>query len=350
MGGVVRRRYPRALMRLGLALTLAVVALASVASVASASSYTAPRGKVLWGGQGGYSAPDIRNFAMQSGKHPALYNYFISWSASEPAMHWLSFRFADAKAEHSAVMLSVSPEETRLTPRDIARGEGDAFLIGLNRLIAEAGTVTYLRPLSEMNNGNNPYSPYDLMGRPRGRAYTVRQFIRAWRRIALIVRGGPYAAINRRLRRLGMPPVRTAKDLPYAAVALMWVPLSFGNPEIPKNHPRFFWPGSRYVDWVGTTWYSKYRASSAMDRFYRYRLWRSKPFAFAEWGIWGADRPDFVRQFFRFLRFHRRVRMAVYYQSAMLKPEFRLSTHPLARAALRHALRWRRMTGVAPVL
>ena len=53
-----------------------------------------------------------------------------------------------------------------------------------------------------------------------------------------------------------------------------------------------------------------------------------------------------MRQFFNFIRFRRRVRMAVYYQSASLKAEFRLSTHPLARAALRQALRWRRMTGI----
>jgi len=331
-----------------LALVVALVALSMVPASASATSFTAPRGKILWGGQGGYGAPDIRNFTMQSGKHPALYNFFISWNASESAMHWLSFRFADAKAEKSAVMLSVSPEEIRLTPRDIAQGRGDEFLISLNDLIAAQAVVTYLRPLSEMNNGNNPYSPYDLMGRPRGPAYSVKQFIRAWRRIALIVRGGPYALINRKLRRLGMPPVRTAEDLPYAAVALMWVPLTFGNPEIPKNHPRFFWPGARYVDWVGTTWYSLYRASAAVDRFYRYRLWRNKPFAFAEWGIWGQDRPDFVRQFFRFLRFHRRVQMAVYYQSALLKPEFRLSTHPRARALIRRLVRWRRITGRAP--
>jgi hypothetical protein len=40
--------------------------------------------------------------------------------------------------------------------------------------------------------------------------------------------------------------------------------------------------------------------------------------------------------------------MAVYYQSAQLKPEFRLSTHPATRAALRSAVRWPRLTGVAP--
>lgn len=200
-----------------------------------------------------------------------------------------------------------------------------------------------------MNNANNPYSPYDHSGRPRGPAFTTTWFKKAWRRLALVVRGGDVAKINSKLRRLRLPPVRTGADeLPRPKVALMWVPLSFGNPEIEKNHPRHFWPGKGYVDWVGTTWYSPYKASSAFHTFYNNPMWRSKPFAFAEWGIWGRDDPGFVSQFFGFLKSHPRVRMAVYYQSASLKTEFRLSAHPASRAALRRAVKWPRLTGVAP--
>jgi hypothetical protein len=329
-------------------LAVALVLLAAPAA-AGAASFLPPGGQVYWGGQGGYSAAHIGDFEHQSGKHPAVFNYFISWRASEPALHWLSFRLADARAQDTAAMLSVSPEDTGLSPRDLAQGRGDAFLVGLNRLLAEHGEVAFLRPLSEMNNANNAYAPYDLSGRSRGPANSVAQLKNAWRRTALVVRGGRVAGIDAQLRRLGMPPVNTgAAELPRPAVALMWVPLSFGNPEIPKNHPRHFWPGARYVDWVGTTWYSPYKASSAMDSFYRYPLWRGKPFAFAEWGVWGRDDPAFVRQFFGFAKTHPRVRMAVYYQSALLKPEFRLSAHPGSRAALRQAMRWPRLTGVAP--
>jgi len=90
--------------------TLSIAAFAASPAAASAASFKAPHGKILWGGQGGYSAGDIRDFDRQSGLHPALYNYFISWNGSESALHWLSFRFADAKAEKAAVMLSISPE------------------------------------------------------------------------------------------------------------------------------------------------------------------------------------------------------------------------------------------------
>jgi hypothetical protein len=85
-----------------------------------------------------------------------------------------------------------------------------------------------------------------------------------------------------------------------------------------------------------------------MHSIYSFPRWRRKPFAFAEWGVWGADVPGFVKQFFGVLKSHPRVRMAVYYQSASLKPEFRLSNHPASRAALRRAVRWPRLTGVAP--
>ena len=330
---------------------LAAALLAVVPATVAAAPYTAPGGKVLWGGQGGYRAGNIADFERQSGKHPAVFNYFISWRATSADINWLSIRLDEASRMRSRPMLSVSTDRTGLSPADLARGGGDGFLVALNRLLGEHGGVTYLRPLSEMNNANNPYSPYDQAGRSRGPAFSTGQFKKAWRRLALIVRGGDVAAIDAKLRRLRLPPVRTsAEELPRPRVALMWVPLSFGNPEIPKNHPKYFWPGGRYVDWVGTTWYSPYRNSSAFKRLYSYPKWRSKPFAFAEWGVWGADLPSFVGQFFGFLKSHPRVRMAVYYQSASLKPEFRLSTHPASRAALRRAVRWPRLTGFAPEL
>ena len=326
--------------------TLALLILAALPAAAAADSYTAPGNKVLWGGQGGYKPGAIGEFEQQSGKHPAVFNYFIDWRGD---FDWLGLRLDDAARAKSHAMLSVGTEKTGLSLRDLATGGGDNFLVGLNRLVAERDETVYLRPLSEMNNSNNPYSAYLGNGAPRGPAYTTAWFKKAWRRIALVVRGGSLTTINRKLRRLGLPAVRTgAGELQEARIALMWVPLSFGNPEIEKNHPNHFWPGAAYVDWVGTTWYSQYRNSSAFHSFYSNRLWHSKPFAFAEWGIWGADVPSFVGQFFGFLKSHPRVRMAVYYQSASLKPEFALANHPASRAALRRAVDWPRLTGVAP--
>jgi len=246
-------------------------------------------------------------------------------------------------------MFAISTKGGRLTPAAIARGEGDGFLLALNGLLTAHGEPTYLRLLSEMNNGSNPYSAYDLAGRSRGRAYSTRQFKRAWRRAVLVIRGGNVGKLNAKLARLGMPPVRTGtEELGSPMVAFLWVPLTYGNPEISRNHTRHWWPGSRYVDWVGTTWYSPYLAVSAVDGFDRYPLWRRKPFAFGEYGVWGAESPRFIRLFFHFVRTHPRVKLISYYQSALLKPEFRLSTHPRSRSLLRRLLRSSRFLGFAP--
>src|SRR4051794_10334502 len=240
-------------------LAVTCAALAGPAATAHAAAFLPPGNKVFWGGQGGYDQAHIRDFANQSGKHPAIYNYFISWRASFSDMHWLGFRLDDARAQNSRVLLSVSPTGTGLTPGSIAKGKGDGFLVKLNRLVAERGEITYVRPMSEMNNANNPYSAYDLNGRSRGPAYSTRAFKQAWRRLALILRGGDVATIDKKLKRLHLPAAKTgAATLPKAPIALAWVPLSLGNPEVAHNRPGNWWPGSAYVDWVGTTWYSPF--------------------------------------------------------------------------------------------
>jgi hypothetical protein len=332
-----------------LALLAVTCAALAAPAAAHAGAFLPPGNKVFWGGQGGYDQGHIRDFANQSGKHAAVYNYFIEWRASFSDMHWLGFRLDDAKSQHARTLLSISPAKVGLTPGAIAKGKGDTFLVKLNELIAEKGEITYIRPMSEMNNGNNPYSAYDLNGRSRGPAYSTAAFKKAWRRLALILRGGEVAKINKKLKRLHLPKVKTGQtQLQKAPIALAWVPLTLGNPEVAHNRPGNWWPGSAYVDWVGTTWYSPFRASSAMHNFYNSRPWRRKPFMFAEWGVWGADTPSFVGQFFGFLKSHRRVRAALYFQSAALKPEFRLSSHPKSRAALRGAVKWSRLSGLAP--
>lgn len=331
------------------ALLLLVVLALALPAGASAATYGPSSGHVFNSGIGGYGPGSPDAFGRQAGKHPAVFQYFVNWRAGRSDVHWLEGLFANSDRARSRVMLAVSTETTRLTPARIARGDGDRFLLELNRITTEHGHPTYLRLLSEMNNGNNPYAAYDVHGHSRGRAYSTGQFKRAWRRAVLVIRGGDVGVIDAKLARLHMPAVRTGEEkLGRPRVAFMWVPLTYGNPEIPKNHPKHWWPGSRYVDWVGTTWYSPYLAVKAIAGFYGYRLWRRKPFVFGEYGVWGAESTRFIRLFFKFVRGHRRVKLISYYQSALLKREFRLSSHPRSRSALRRSLRSSRYLGYAP--
>ncbi len=307
---------------------------------AEAASYAPPSGRVFHSGIGGYGPGSVGAFTRQSGKHPAVYQYFIEWRARRPDVHWLEGILEHTDDSRSRPMFAVSTKGTALTPAAIARGKGDRFLLAMNELLTDHGHPAYLRLLSEMNNADNPYSAYTHSGRSRGAAFSTRQFKRAWRRAVLLVRGGDVAAINASLASLRMAAVRTsATRLATPPVAFMWVPLSFGNPELARNHPRHWWPGSAYVDWVGTTWYSRFLAVRAFERFYRHPLWRRKPFAFGEYGVWGRESPRFLRLFFSFARRHRRVQMVSYYQSAALAPEFRLSSYPRSRNLLQRKLR-----------
>ncbi len=316
------------------------------APAAEAAVYGPPPGKVLHSGLGGYGPGAVSDFTRQSGRHPAVFQYFVSWRAAPRDLNFIRGLLANTSRAGSRTALAVSTNGTGLTPRDIAEGRGDGFLLGLNGILAEHGEPTYLRLLSEMNNGANSYAAYDLRGRSRGPAYSQAVFRQAWRRAVLVLRGGEVAAMNARLAGLRMPAVSTSRTvLAQPPVSFQWVPLSYGNPEIARNHPRHWWPGSAYVDWVGTTWYSPFLTVKAFKSFYANRLWRRKPFVFAEYGVWGAESPRFISLFFSFVASHRRVAMISYYQSGLLKPQFRLSSHPRSRSALRERLRSPRFVG-----
>ena len=48
-----------------------------------------------------------------------------------------------------------------ISPRGIARGQGDAYLLSLNRRIDEAGEPVYVRLMAEMNQTNNAYCAFN---------------------------------------------------------------------------------------------------------------------------------------------------------------------------------------------
>jgi len=314
-----------------------VAALAVCAPSAGAAPFAPPPGKVYTGLSGSTSAS---LFTQQVGRDVAVFGVFTKWYGQN------EYAFRAAREAGARLMLHVSTQDgygTRelITPLGIARGEGDRYLLSLNRRIAEAGEPVYVRLLAEMNQANNGYSAFDRSGRSRGPAHSTRAFRSAWRRSALILRGGPVAAIDAKLRALRLPPVQGGGgDLPRPQVALLWVPQTEGSPPIRANAPRAYWPGGRYVDWVGTDFYSRFPNFDKLERFYN--AFRGKPFVFGEWALWGRDDPAFVRRLFGWIGSHPRVQMQLYNQGGLSDGPFRLNRYPRSRAALRAALRHRR--------
>ncbi len=324
-----------------LAAALVVTICLALPGAAQAEVLLPPSGKVFAGLTGGY---DTLGFERQTGSHPAVFQFFSGFDGS------LEYIFRGAAVSRSRLAIHLSTDRSGrevITPKGIATGRGDTFLIKLADRIALSGAPAYIRLMSEMNCHWNMYSAYTASGRARGPEYTTRWYKRAWRRTVLVVRGGPVARVNRKLRAMRLRPVVTDRtELARPTVSFMWVPQVAGAPDTRANSPRAYWPGKRWVDWVGTDFYSKFPNFAGLERFYR--QFRGKPFVFAEWALWGRDDPAFVRRLFAWARSHGRVRMMLYNQGVREDGPFQLYRYPRGRAALAAALRSPRFSDVAP--
>jgi hypothetical protein len=222
------------------------------------------------------------------------------------------------------------------TPQGIARGKVDDFLFRLNGLIADfAGDRFYVRPFPEMNAYWEASSAYDQNGRRRDAAHSTAWNKKAFARIAILLRGGLQADVNAKLAKLDLPAI--VRDLPVTTpkLRLVWNPQGFGAPDVPGNSAQAYWPGNPYVDVVGDDLYDIRGHGATWAAAQKlYAAHPSKAFAFPEWGLWGFDDAQFVRDMAKWVRTHRRTELIAYYAG---KPGsvFDLATKPASRAAYR---------------
>lgn len=336
------------------ALLAALAALLLAAPAARAATYVPPRGQVFEGITDTRIRADFQDFATLVGKpHVPVVQAFHPWGTdpSEALARWQHYRVRGVLSISTAPGYGLAGT---ISPREIAQGQGDDYLLTLNSEIAASGRVTYLRPLGEPNNGHNAYSALTAYGSSRGADFSQHWYRQAWRRIAIVVRGGGTSAlVNAQLAALSLPPLRKIGGHPVPAtlaapqLALIWCPLVYGSPRVGAQSPIKYWPGPEYVDWVGTDTYSKYPAFPYLSRFYK--RFAGKPFALGEWGIWDADSPAFVKRLFRWQRSHPRLRMMIYHMSFGGRSNpLSLFRWPRAAAATRFQTRGPRFPAYAP--
>lgn len=303
-----------------------------------------PLGQVFTGVSGG----SAHAFQSQVGKHPAVLGYFANWGES------IETPLSEAHGAHARLLLHISTDigyggqaAEIISPGEIAHGDGDGYLLALSRQLTQSGRAAYIALLPEMNQANNAYCAFTASGASRDRAHSTAAYRQAWRRSVLILRGGAAALIDHRLRALGLPPVRTGQvTLPSPRVAFMWAPQTAGTPTIPANEPAAYYPGSAYVDIVGTDFYSAYPNFAGLARLYG--AYRPKPFGFNEWAMWQSANPGFVSQLFAFVRAHRRIGLMLYNQGLNPVGPFRLYRFPAATAEIRRQLRAPRFLAYTP--
>jgi hypothetical protein len=319
-------------------------ALRATRLTAPASRLAPARGEVFTG----VSSGSVAQFASQVGKHPAVYGEFVNWGQS------IHFAFNDAAEAHARLMLHIATGEASggrapISPQQIAQGDGDGYLLTLSALIAAHGKPVYIRLMPEMNNAANAVCSVNADGSSRGPAYSPAEFISAWRRVVVVLRGGAVSAIDERLAALRLPPlhgIAPGATVARSPISFVWTPETAGTPNIPANSAATYYPGNAYVDWVGTDFYSKFPNFPGLDAFYK--EFPSKPFAFGEWAMWGGDDPAFVSQLFAWVGKHKRVQMMLYNQGYITNGPFSLNLDPLSTAVMRTLIRPARFLALAP--
>jgi hypothetical protein len=321
-------------------------------------AYRPPPGRYFHGVSGTVGKErDFQRFRHRVRAHPAVIEDFFPWNTPLTTGALSLWHRTSTRG-----MLSLSTRSGAgevITPREIAAGRGDHYIVRLNQSIAASGQVVYIRLMPEMNGHWNPYCAYDADGSPRGHGHATKWFRRAWRRFAIIVRGGRVAGVNRRLERIGMPPLLRARadDAPIyrkrgvgrrlarPKVAMVWNPQTIASPPVDGNRPAAYWPGRRYVDWVGADIYSKFATPgvrAALTGFYR--RYDGYPFEIGEYSPWDADPGGrFTKWLFRWSNRHSRARMLVYYRSVYGGSAYDINHYDDARRALRRILdqpRW----------
>ncbi len=319
------------------ALATALLAMLALAAPAGAGLLEPPGRKVYFGVSDTGDPASFGEFSTAVAHHPPVIESFRTWGSD---FHGSIGRWQTARARPMIHITTADSHDGHelLTPRAIAQGAGDSYLARLNRLFWSKKMRAYVRPLGEPNRCLNVYASYDCAGNLRDAAHRPLWYKLAFRRIYVIVHGGgKRATINRRLAEAGLPPLTIAiHGLPAAPVAIVWSPLPAGSPTVPQNRPRYFYPGSRWVDWAGTDFYASYPEWGALTGLYR--RFSGKPFAITEWGVEAGDDPNFVSRLFAWVKRHPRCKMLVYYQDFGSTSNYRIQGYPASLEVLKDRL------------
>jgi hypothetical protein len=313
-------------------------------ATAAAISLVPPKGDVFLGVSDRGTTAEFEEFTQLSGKHPALLETFHPWgnSLNEAYERWRE------TGTRPVLHIATTNDQTlaeMITPQQIALGGGDDYLLQLNNFFATHGLPAYIRPLGEPNRCLNAWSGVECDGTLKGGEHSAYWYKQAFRRISAIVRGGQtLEGIDTTLAEIGLPPLNRTKgpnptSLPPAPVSIIWSALPGGSPRVQGNFPGNYWPGSRWVDWVGTDFYSQYPVWKDLGRFYEGKQWRNKPIAITEWAVSGEDEPRFAKQLVSWTVKRPRVRMFIYYTGFGKGNEYELGLYPRTANTFRKKIR-----------
>ncbi len=339
-----QRRRIGSTRRIGLPLlALMLVASLTFGAARAGNSSNLRRDAAATGPLLGVNGNDAR-FKNQTGQASSVNHAFLHW---EQGLTWGSPFAVLFPTLGPIPMLHLGTEGQNapeaITPGGIAAGQGDGYLIALNRAIAAWNKGIYVRPLGEMNNSKNAWSGFGANGRPKDAAHSPATYRKAFARIYVILHGGTASAVNAKLRQLGLPPVGDGELLvnPFPRLRIVWSPLAADVPRVAGNAAELYYPGRGFVDVEGGSIYDERLTDTApwqgLEELYRFARSHQKPFSVPEWGLAQVDDPAFVQHMCTFLKTHPATEVAAFYES---RPGSRydLESKPKSRAAYRECI------------
>lgn len=316
---------------------------------AKGRAFVPAKGKLFAGISDTGQTSDYREYRAATRSHPAVMESFEPWGSipAEAIARWQETRTRGVLSLSTARCWNC---DAVISNQSIAEGKGDRYIVALAKALAKHGEPTYVRLFPEMNGHWNAYSAFHGGGRPRPKAYSTANFKRAWKRFALIARGGKRKKLEARLKKLGMPRLqaRTKKRLARPKVAMVWNPLAVGGPDVRGNQPADYWPGYKYVDWIGGDVNGRFPSLAGLDSLYR--KYSKAPFMIGEWTPWDGDDPRFVDAVLGWLANRGRARIAVYYQGfgEGADNDYEVGDHPKSTKRMRRHLEAKRFLAFAP--
>ena len=255
------------------------------------------------GAPGSY-AP-IERFARSIGRQPDLVLYYSGWGDS------FQVRFANQARAHQAIPF-IQMEPWHISMAAIASGRSDAYLASYARAVAAYRYPVLLGFAHEMNGNWYPWG--------WTHAHPAK-WIAAWRHVVTLFRGA--GARN---------------------VTWIWT----ANQEGPGDAPlRAYWPGRKYVDWVGITGYLYFPrqtfASAYVATISALRRFTNRPILISEAAVGEvAGQARKIPDLFSVIRAYGLLGFVWFDATQHAGPyhqDWRLEGHPAAIRAFRHALR-----------
>jgi hypothetical protein len=300
-----------------------------IACVATTASGASARSHVLLGVLG-----DPARFQQQTGQVSDTRLQIVGWGQGATYGSPFASLLATMGVEPMLGLSTARRGGGEITPRQIALGQGDAYLVAVNHAIHAFGKPMLLRPYAEMNGLWNPYSAYNESGTARNSSHTSALFRAAFARTYLIAHGG--AKVDSVLAKLGQPPVHGSLQ-PNTNMQVIWNPQGRGSSDVAGNSAAAYYPGDSYVDVVGDDLYDQGFKADWPNAQALYDAHPAKPFAFPEWAPWNIDDPAFVAQMASFVKTHSRTLLISYYAGSS-GSVFDLATKPKSRAAYRRLI------------